>query len=411
MTHSQTVDLGISRCDVAHYLVATGYWNSPQENGNRRYTLSPSAYRLSREQQTSLNRLALWTYNAIMRLNAYLCDLAKANGLSHQDGMFLKLANSASRGLLRPEYGCMDISPVLKIDVMQSVNGRFQIAEVDAYNPRGLGYNALLNDLFLPVCQASGSGVEQYPGMGMVAEMLKSRYTGPWHIVLSEYERYYGPAFSVFAKSMARHGVEIRIVRDSDMAHILEMTNCNAHLLIIPDTLHTYAKVRELLMGQYVKGGVTPFIPPVAYLGSKAFLPFLRSCDGMEEFMPECGLVGKRWSDPREKFGGPYVLKAGVSSGLKDVYFSRSDVAEFERAFAGAREQKTGSWVLQQEVVQQRTPVVVFDEAGKRLTRDYYVRLTLQIGARGVIDAEITGCTTPKVHGTPECIQLPVVLE
>lgn len=403
---AQTIDLGISRRYVEDHLVMTGYWDSPFEKGNRRYTLSPSAYQLSREQQTSLDRLARSTYAAVARLNTHLCTLAKAKGLSHQDGMFLKLANSASRGLLRPEDGCTRISPILKVDVMQAADGRFQIAEVDAYNPRGLGYCALLNDLFGGV-----AGMWRYPGLGVVASMLGERYVGPWYIVLSEYERYYGPAFAVFAKSMEKYVVGVSVVRDSDSDCIAKMVDRHAHLLIIPDTLHTYAKVRELLMQRYKEGEVTPFIPPVAYLDSKAFLPYLRLCDGMEEFMPECGLVGKRWPDPREKFEGPYVLKAGVSSGLKSVYFSGSDTVEFDRAFAGAREQKTGSWVLQKEVPQKRTPVVVFDEMGNRLTRDYYVRLTLQIGESGAIDAEVTGCTTPKVHGTPECIQLPVVLE
>ena len=403
---NQTIDLGISRNEVAESLVNAGYWESTGHQGNRRYVLSPSAFVLSREQQVELSRLATALYPAVGALNNRLCDIAQnEKGRTHQDGMFLRLGNTAARGLLDPVDGCRMIPPLLKVDLMQNECGDFKIAEVDVYNPRGLGYNALLNEM-----GAGLAGKKLYPGMDTIARLLREASDRRWVIVVSAFEQYYRIAFEIFARAMSRRGVDICVIDDAhirDNKHVLQ----GGAVLIVPDSLHTHAAAREQLMEWYRDHSMRTFYPPVAYLGSKAFLPFLRACAGMEAFLPECGLVGKRWTDPREQFSGPYVLKAGVSSGLKGVFFSNLDAEAFEKEYATARSLKTGSWVLQQQVTQQAVPVTIFGPCGVRSTKHFYLRLTIQVGESGVVDAEVTGRTDPKVHGAPDCIQLPVVLE
>ncbi|KND47526.1 MAG: hypothetical protein AB199_03790 [Parcubacteria bacterium C7867-004] len=410
---ASTIDMGFDRDAIESYLVQCGLWGTPERRIRHGYQLSPAAYVLSPGQQEYLNRLATTTYAAVEELSGRLCSYtAPGRHLTHAEAKLLKCARLAKRGLLAPEDGVPAIPPVIKVDLVQNPQGTFQIAEVDCYNPRGFGYAALL-ELSLP----EDFRKPRFPGLAGIEAQIRN--TNPqirrWYLLYSEFERYYGPSAYVFADALRAYGMRVIPVSEADLANDTEhplFSDPDVGVLVIPDTLDTYPSVRDRLIKRYLEGSLATFFPPLAYLGSKAFLPELRAFSGMEEFIPATTLVGKKhwgWRD-RTDAGKPRIIKACVSSGLKRVLFSDLDPKEFEQQLAQSAKSDGSSWILQEQVPQVPIPIVVFGDDGKRVTKDYYLRVTAYIGKDGVVDAEVTGRPDRKVHGAPDCIQIPVLL-
>lgn len=397
------IDLGHERHALDSYLATCGYWGTKEDRERYGYVLSPCAYGITPRQQQDLNRLGRTLFAAVKDLNLSLCLLGSGSGPStHNEGRLLRLANSASRSLLRPTDGETQIPPIIKVDLVQDMQGRYFVVEADVYNPRGLGYIALLQgtvpDEFV-----------QYPG---VAGVVKQMQSAPhWSIVVSEFERYYETPFRIFAQAAANLGLSVSIVREHELA-AGGIDLLHSGVITIPESLDTHPEVRDLLLQARVDGKIETFFPPVAYLGSKAFLPALRKFPGMEEFIPPSRLLGKKTDqlDEQVDMSQPLVLKAAVSSGLKKVFFSDLDGSQFEDALAAARLQKTPGWILQEQVPQCAVPVPIFDSMGARTTADYFFRTTAYICAEGIIYVEVTGRPDRKVHGAPDCIQIPTVL-
>lgn len=406
MQGANAVDLGLSRNEIEKRFVDIGYWATDEHRARYRCTLSPSAYLLSQGEQDAMQLLARTTYAAVTDLNGSLCDIAaKKSPANHDEGRLLRLANCGSRALLRPSDGMRSIPPLMKLDLMLSEDGTFKIAEIDAYNARGLGFMALLEE-----CLQGVPDIRRFPGLsGVLSALSQAGAEREWTIVVSDYERFYDTPFRVFASAAGRRGTNVRVSCAPSSAEAARMER----VIIIPDTLDTSdgTAVRSALLARYREGSLATLYPPVAYLGSKAMLPYVRAYPGMREFIPRTRLVGRKTMNlPHGVPSSPTVLKAAISSGLKQVYFSDLDVESFSAAYESASALRTPSWILQEQVRQKSVPIVVFDEDGSRVERPYYLRITAYIGKDGVIDAEVTGRPDPKVHGAPDCIQLPVIL-
>lgn len=397
------VDLGHKRDALDSYLATSGYWGTTEDRERYNYVLSPCAYGITQRQQQDLERLGRTLFRAVEDLNQKLCTIGSGKGPStHDEGRLFRLANTAARSLLRPTDGELRIPPILKVDLVQDREGRYFVVEADAYNPRGLGYIALLE----------GTVPEQYaryPGVRGVVERLQS--LPRWSLIVSEFERYYETPFRIFAQAATKLGVPVSIVREHELA-LGGLDLLHEGVVTIPESLDQHPHVRDLLLHARTDGRIETFFPPVAYLGSKAFLPTLRLYPGMDEFIPPSRLVGKKTgrSDEGIDFGKSLVLKAAVSSGLKKVFFSDLDGMQFETALAAAMGQKTPGWILQEQVQQEAVPVPVFDSLGARTTVDYFLRITAYICAEEVLYVEVTGRPDRKVHGAPDCIQIPTVL-
>lgn len=423
----QVADLGVSRGYLEQYLRDSGYWANAQRCERYAYVLSPSVYVVSRRQEAQLERLAVHTYAAVEALNKKLCSLAKKPHLTKEEARFLKLAGAASRSLFRPLDGQERIPPVIKVDIMQDAQDRYQIAEVDVYNPRGFGFAAMLEESL-----TSRMKLRRFPGMEELTRIfveaqgdgqlrtLTKEASCPWFVVVSEYERFYRAPYEILAAALKRRGMHIATLGAQEAFKLLRapqeegVMQMNAGFLSIPDTLFTEgSEVRERFLSLYREGSLKTIFPPVAYLGSKAFLPFLRTQQGMSEHIPPTTLVGGG-SEEEELYEGTrskaQVLKAAVSSGMKGVYFSDIDQPEYAQALAKARAQRNPSWVLQEQVKQYPSAITVFDAEGNRVVKPYYLRITAYISATGIVDAEVTGRPDRKVHGAPDCIQIPVVL-
>lgn len=408
----QTADLGLSQEYLEKYLRECGYWANSERREQLSFNLSPSAYIASAKQENDLERLAKAAYLAVSALNFSLCKTGAEKYLSKEAARFLQLGNKASRGLLQPRDGETRIPPMIKVDLVQDAEGGYHIAEIDTYNPRGFGFAAMLEESL-----RSDLKVRRFPGMEQLCRILRTTGVSgdiPWFVLVSEFERFYRAPFEVFSRSLGRRGIHFPTISVRELPDILEGYDAAFRLGVfaIPDTLYTEdPSIRETLLAKYKDGSIKAVYPPVAYLGSKAFLPFLRAYAGMSEFIPETALLGRHFTHELDASNSKnQVLKATVSSGMKGVYFSDLDGEDYTKTLQGALHNNNPAWILQEHVEQVPVPIVAFDEDGKRVTRDYYLRITAYISSSGIIDAEITGRPDRKVHGAKDCIQIPVIL-
>lgn len=401
----QFVDLGLTRPELASYLAGCGYWGNAEKQKRYGYVLSPCAYAVSPAQHRQLDELSRNTFRALENLQHDLYCVAKVDSRSNADAQFLSLAIRAARGLLTPYDGRLEVPPYIKIDLVQTPVGEYRIVEVDAHNPRGLPYIAFLEGTpKLPD--------QRYRGIDTLCAMLRRKtapIAAPWTLLVSHYERYYLPAFEVLCATLNQRGIETRIVEEKDAAVLLQ-DDASLHLLAIPESLCTYegasSELRDTLLERYRAGTLATLFPPAAYLGSKAFLPYLRAQPGMEKYIPPSALVGKGCALPHIN-GTPVVLKKAMSAGMKGVVMP--DAPDFASYLDEAQKTRP-SWIVQDMVEQKPLPVTVFTDTGERTTRAYYLRVTAYASQHGIIYAEVTGRQTKDVHGAPDCIQVPTVL-
>jgi hypothetical protein len=402
------IDAGLSRQYLTHKLIESGLWSESGDNSRYGYTLSPCVYGIGPDFARNLEYLGRDVHRSLRSLDEKLICLGSGGvHLTKPAARFLRLAKTGTKNLLTPRDGGVGISPVIKVDLVQDMDGNYRIAEVDAYNPRGLGYLCLLASMT--------DGMKRFPGEGVLTSLFASirRDNSPWVIIVSEYERYYEPAFGVLVKSLQKYGIPAKLVREEKLGQdgVDEVLGDFAQVLCIPESLSEYPKVRRRLIERYKEGSLFAIFPPKAYLGSKGFLPYLSGPGLAEEHIPKTSLVS-RVDDPGAviKDGTPAVLKATVSSGMKQVLFSDLDEEAFCAKLAGARKDEYPLWVMQEQVPQTATPVMVYDDCGRKVCRDYYFRIIAHITEYGILDVEVTGRPDRKVHGAPDCIQLPSVL-
>lgn len=401
----QFVDLGLTRPELASYLAGCGYWGNAEKQKRYGYVLSPCAYAVSPAQHLQLDELSRNTFRALEKLQHDLWSVAQDAARSNTAARFLRLATHASRGLLTPHDGRLEVPPYIKLDLVQTPAGEYRIVEVDAHNPRGLPYIAFLEGTpKLPD--------QRYRGIDTLCAMLRRKtapIAAPWTLLVSHYERYYLHAFEVLCETLNQRGIETRIVEEKDAAALLQ-EDASLHLLAIPESLCMYdgadSALRDTLMRRYRAGTLATLFPPAAYLGSKAFLPYLRAQPGMEAHMPYSALVGKGCAAPHIN-GTPVVLKKAMSAGMKGVVMPGAP--EFDTRLREAQTMHP-SWIVQDMVEQEPLPVTVFTDTGERTTRAYYLRVTAYASQHGIIYAEVTGRQTKDVHGAPDCIQVPTTL-
>lgn len=408
MNTAQILDAGLHRHELTRTLAHCGLWSGGDDN-RYRYTLSPCVYAISKSQREELELLARNVYASLESLDAKLTLLASGKThLSKQDARFLRLAKTGTKNLLSPREGKEGLPPVVKVDLVQDTNGNYQVAEVDAYNPRGLGYLCLLE-------MTLDTQTQRYAGIETLRSIFaaQGKCNDPkWFIIVSEFERYYEPAFGVLARALKGCGIEVKLVREKTLAEsgVDQVLGDFAQVLCIPESINCYPKVRVRLMERYNNGTLHALFPPKAYLGSKGFLPYLSQQESAKNHIPRTALVSVH-DDPYKLINPatPAVLKATVSSGMKQVLFSDLDTESYNAQLVAARKAENATWVLQEQVPQVSLPVSVYAKDGSVTSGDYYFRVIAHITKYGILDVAVTGRPDRKVHGAPDCIQLPSV--
>ncbi|MBI5457226.1 hypothetical protein HY971_00685 [Candidatus Kaiserbacteria bacterium] len=402
---SHTLDLGFTARQVEDCLTSIGYWGTAARREHHACVLTPSAYVLREERQLIEQSTAL--YAAVGKLETTLAALPRLRRIDHRQSQLLRLARSASHGLLQPgEDRATDIPPIVKLDMVRDAAGNWHAVEVDTYNLRPLGVIALVDAI-------AKYGLHE-PAYCVVSHLAATLGNDrQWTIVVSEKERCYRAAYETLASLLAKMGTSVRLLGEEEAAHNPSLLKCRdgpLHLLAIPESLDRHPGVREHLLAEYRARSVRTLYPPKAYLGSKAFLPFLASQERVNGSIPATALLTGNIADctfSRPRTGERIILKSAHSSGSKGIV-RQSNEPSFQKTVAEEGRARTPLWVAQQEVSQEPIPVVVF-AGNKRVVRSYYLRLTVYATQGGIAGMKMTGRPEEIVHGAPDAIQLPII--
>jgi hypothetical protein len=408
----QVCSLKNTKQQIEDYLVEAGYWGSQFLRDRNNFVLSPCAYNVSREQEQEIATMGKSIYAALGNVAEKIHNIAKGVPKNRSEQELIGIATRGSKKLLSPAETIDGlIPPVIKVDMVQDCEGRYYVIEVDAYNPRGLGFNALLENKAL----LNGERQNIIGTVDILSKMLLNFCPGGKFVYLvSEYERYYEPSFLVLQKELLKKDVEMVLIKESsfledkDMLELVLKDNSFC-MFMIPESLDS-VELREILMKGYKEGGIKYFFPPKAYLGSKLLLPYIKEQIGVNGYIPNTKLMSKYHDGNDLRIDLGWVLKAGQSSGMKGVLFSDSNKEAFEKCFIQESKKKRPSWVIQELIKQRSLPIQVF-EGENLITKDYFLRIIAQFNQEGLIGLDITGRTDTMVHGAPDCIMLPAVLE
>lgn len=414
----------------------TGLWNGGA--GNRAFLLSPSVYELTADKATELALLGQSIKSCFAGLNGMAAEVSNPkNGHSRA----WRIARAAFTNGVSKLYGNLQrTNPhheplITKVDLMEDRQGNYLIAEIDGYNPRGMGYSTLASYLAGTV-----SDQPRLPGVAAcLARELLAEGVDMVTFLYADNERFYLPEFTIFQKEMANHGVQVILASEmDDLVHPL-----TEYYVVLPQ-LNRKPALGSQLAQLYLEDKVFFLIPPKPYLGSKSVLALLKNEDGVEELenllcsyiplpelervrrhIPETYLVGKNplklsargvrnslgltlWEEALASAPGEFVLKRSISSGMKGVFFA--DDHQYETALAEAGNAQ-GCFVLQREVEQLDRCFSCFTPEGTAITHDnWHTRVTAHYIAGNLADIVVTARRDKRVHGSTDCLQLGTVL-
>lgn len=308
--------------------------------------------------------------------------------------MVRKVTGMMVPGFMRPLQALsVHIVPsLIKVDVMEDVDGLMRVAEIDATNRRGMGYTSLFERARAeidPHCTPLGKSI--IPALAEYVKMLCEKLKKPAQLgyVYAHQERFYKPEFVILKRELAGHGVELVLGDeyetrvDGDIV-VIDGVRCESGLMAD----FALKLVRTDLMAQfadlYTRGQVRLLIPARPFLGSKGLLALIHNADDdkrleaillsqidpdalalMRKHVPVTRFVTSKSERPERG-----VLKEVISSGMKGVYFADED--DFDAAWRDARG-RPYQYVLQDHVDCRLREFFVRD-----LDRDEYVREQLR---------------------------------
>ena len=398
--------------ELNRLMVESGIWI-----GNRREThgflLSPEPYVISKGHKAQLESIAL-ALNICLRGLSRIFAIA-ADPILGSPRWWRNLGNLMK--IQVPDYfnSVMGMHPdaipfLSKIDLVEDTEGKLWIVEIDAGNPRALGFSHFFTSL-IPNPRVSG---QPFPGVLNPMLQVVRNQDGKLTCLLSERERWYLPWVEVLIQALKNQGLEeMEVVLERDF--VFE----NKTLLLHMPLVMNKSLVRNLFE-RYKSGGLKFLMPPKPFLGSKGLLAILWNLhedpilEGvLRSQIPEEHLKLLREHIPKTGFLypgqgppvlGPVVLKSLVSSGMHGVYFS--DDEKYAHAY-GEHERKKGSAptaVLQTLVNVKKVKFNHFDETGHIIQDERYVRFAAHVGDGKVADVSITARTDRAVHGAKDAI-------
>lgn len=412
---------------------ASGLWDGGEDN--KKFLLSPSVYELPISAASELEILGQSVKKCFAGLNSIAANMNNPK-LGH-DPEWRLIRAALSNGVSKIFTPLQQLNPeedslITKIDLMEDLDGKFLIAEIDGYNPRGMGYSTLAARL-----AKVASPAERLPGVAAcLASALKSKGVTSFTFLYADHERFYLSEFKIFQAEMKMLGVSVHLA--SELEFCFDRTP-ETLFVVFPQLNKNIALAKELA-ARYQAGLISFLIPPKPYLGSKSVLAILKNQDRNEElesvlkqyidgdalnylrhYIPETYLVGKQngkmrgknslnlcgWEKALSKNPTNFVLKRSVSSGMKGVFFSHHP--GYEKALQEAGNSQ-GHFVIQREVKQLTRNFEYFVSPQEIGTGKWHTRVTAHIIGNQLADIVTTARQDRQVHGAPDCLQLGTIL-
>lgn len=418
---------------VRRVVLDSGLWDQGRESSHG-FVLSPSVYEVSQEKRDELEAIGAALHDCLAglgRIAAIAFNPKLGHGVTW--GMITKALHT---GVPATYHDIMLLNPssapsICKVDIMESADGNYRIAEIDGHNKHGLGYSTLtarIRRVVLPEARA-------FPGIAAtLAQEIKRRGESSVILLWADQERFYLPEFRILQTELATHGVEVILVAESDVrvengkANIDGNNNDHKLFVDLPFLYHN-STLNALLAARYRNGEIDFLIPPKPFLGSKAILALLRNDIGNEEleailksqirpaslellrrYIPKTYLVHKRVKEEywRSKCSGArFVLKESISSGMKGTVFT--DEPHFNVIMKRACDSYY-RFILQEEVTNRSRSFHYFADGGCLRQGEWFMRVTVHYAVRRVADIVITARQDKKVHGALDCLQLGAIV-
>ena len=413
---------------VRQVVLDSGLWNN---GGTSRYgfILSPSVYEVSPEKREELEALGAALQDCLAGLGR-IAAIAFNPKLCHSLtwGMITKAMHT---GVPAIYHDIMLLNPsrvpsICKVDIMESQDGNFRIAEIDGHNKHGLGYSTLA----ARIRRAVMPEVQAFPGIvSTLAKEAARRGESTIVLLYADQERFYLPEFRILQSELATHGVEVVVVAESDVRvegekAIVGTDGKDYKLFVDLPFLYHNRTLNALLAARYRAGEIDFLIPPKPFLGSKAILALLRNDIGNEEleailksqirsaslallrkYIPETYLVKRAkeeyWRDRCN--GKRFVLKESISSGMKGTVFM--DDPHWNATMKRACDSYY-RFILQEEVTNRSRSFQYFADGGRLRQGEWFMRITVHYSMRRVADIVVTARQDKRVHGALDCLQL-----
>jgi hypothetical protein len=399
-----------------HY--ETGFWDEKNPNENYRYVLSDDNFLLTERYKKQLNEIGK-SIVSYLDLNERLAGVLEKSQGQREFALLSHIIKKGNDGLPQVFKNAKSV-PICKVDIMINKNDELKIAEIDAYNPRGLAYMMMLRDIYTSCVDVQH---KMFPG---VTKYLSENLSGDTAWIYTEKERYYGRVIQVASEILKREKTDLFPKMSSKVNGEIKMNQ-----MILPFGMNQQGEleIKKGMLDLYNSQPEKFFYPLTPWLGSKGLLGIFSNptsnniinllTSEMEEetlllkkYLPETVLVGKRFKNDvrlfleKHKFS---VLKEHIASGMKGVWMPNNP--NFNQNMVIAESAKWSNFVLQEFVDQKNFSLKYFNEKGQYEVRDdWYVRLIAYVSNTGeIIDAEITARPEPDVHGAKDCLQIPCV--
>lgn len=340
------------------------------------FRLGPEGLRLSKEEVANLSDIA----RAVVKFFTTLVVWYREH------------SNHWATGILRKGYpatynhvrGALwsDLPLVIMVDTVWTSKG-WRIVEVDATNRNAFGYPPILRELYhLPPCFGEIQSV--FAGWGGISQIMAEQY------------RFYEPYCRYLLNLIGG-----TLIREAKIGKWLE-TNPSS-LMDIPPLYHSSEHMAQLLARAEQ---MRVAIPPYHWMSSKAALALAFKMDDlrgtMNEFVGESRLIHQHAEIP----DGDFFVKLFQSGGAQGVF--HNDRAILDRL----KSERRPSAIWQAALPIERREIPVLNERGGITIEKRFVRCSIFVDTltNTIVDADITACDTPIVHGGKEAVMTVPVL-
>lgn len=396
----------------------------------RQFLLSPSIYEITDARRRELDALGTALMDCLSGFGRILA-IAEQPRLTNNRAWGM-IARALRAGVPASYHKLQILHPsaapgICKVDLMETMDGTYRIAEIDGHNKHGLGYSTLARRIRLAVAPASSG----FPGIAtLVAEEMRRRGKTSVTLLCADQERFYLPEFEILRAELARYGITMTVIQESAVKIVASGMQVNGasvedNVFVDLPFLHHNHALEEHLMARYQSGDAEFLIPPKPFLSSKVVMGILRndeqnadveailrsqipgtSLELLRRYVPQTRLVHARIREEewiRYCVDKRLVLKEVISSGMKGTSFSEDPV------FASALRRAARAYyhfVLQEEVINNPKTFLYFDETGKAQSDTWYMRVTVHYVMRQTADVTVTARRDKRVHGARDCLQI-----
>lgn len=253
--------------EILEHHLRTGYFS--QEFGSRyHYILSPKPFICDPFIKNQIDEIGSAVSAYLKGSEFFLKDKDHCS-----NNMVSSLRGSIISQTGFPSYEGNYRVPLCKVDVMVDTSNRLKIAEIDAYNPRGIAFAAFIKDVYKEYTKHSFFlGAEQ----SLVQEVIKkdcSKIIWPY----AHHERFYEIVFKQLTRIVLnKYSIEINPY-DTDTFAFNKNTD-GAIFTMIPWGMRTPREVtfaQPMLYSLYKRNPEQFLYSPTPWLGNKVLMGFV----------------------------------------------------------------------------------------------------------------------------------------